>query len=327
MTVFSGCGQVAKPDNDKIKVVCTIFPQYDWVGQIIGDQTGSIEVKLLLSNQADLHNYQPTVDDIITISDCDLFIYTGGQSDQWVEDALSEATNSEMVVINLLEELGNDAKIEEWTEGMEEEEHDHTSELTSDLVIATGDHEEGETEEGNEYDEHVWLSLRNAQKLCTVITEALTALDPDNATLYESNRISYQEKLSALDDEYEQAVAGAVNKTLVFGDRFPFRYLLDDYDLDYFAAFSGCSAETEASFETIAFLAQKADELGVDTLMITESGDRSIAETISASTVAGGHRIVELDAIQSVTSDDIVAGITYLSIMQSNLQVLKDVIN
>lgn len=298
-----------------IQVVTTIFPEYDWVREILGDNPGNAEVTLLLDNGVDLHNYQPTAADILKIATCDIFIYVGGESDEWVEDALTEATNKDMVVIDLLETLGDRVKQEEIVEGMEaEEEHDH----------ADGDHDE---EEETEYDEHVWLSLKNAAVLCDVIADTLAQKDAGNADVYQTNLERYKSRLAALDADYQSAVAAGAKNTVLFGDRFPFRYLTDDYGLSYYAAFVGCSAETEASFETIVFLANKTDELELSSIMKIESSDGKIAETIRNNTKAKDQKILTLDSMQSTTSKDLKNGTTYLSIMESNLNVLREALD
>ena len=295
-------------DTDKIKVVTTIFPEYDWVKQIAGEEADNMDLTMLLDNGVDLHSYQPTAEDIMKISDCDLFIYVGGESDAWVDDALKEAVNKDMKVINLLDVLGNTVKEEEVKEGMQAEEEEGESE---------------EAEEEPEYDEHVWLSLKNAKVLTKAIAEDLCEIDAAHKDIYTQNEQTYTEKLDALDQEYQAAVDGATQKTLLFGDRFPFRYLVDDYGLDYYAAFVGCSAETEASFETVKFLADKVDELGLKNVMTIEKSDQKIAKTIIENTKDKNQNILTLDSMQSTTSDDVKNGTTYLSVMQSNLDVLK----
>jgi len=312
--VFTGCSAANAPNaaerqTDQLRIVCTIFPEYDWARQILGDQAGRAELTMLLDSGVDLHSYQPTTDDIIKISTCDLFIYVGGESDAWVEDALKEAANQDMVVIDLLDVLGAGVKEEEVVEGMEAEE------------------ESGAAEEGPEYDEHVWLSLKNAKALCAYIAEQLCAADPANADAYAANVNAYLEQLDQLDRDYQTAVNSAVCRTLLFGDRFPFRYLADDYGLDYYAAFVGCSAETEASFETVAFLAGKVDELGLTSVMTIEGAQHKIAETIVQNTANKDQQILTLDSLQAVTASDVAAGATYLAIMRSNLAVLKDALN
>ena len=491
VSLFTGCGKKnatenGETDSDKLSVVTTIFPEYDWVKEILGDKAESTDLTMLLDNGVDLHSYQPTADDIIKISDCDLFIYVGGESDKWVDDALKEATNKDMKVINLLEVLGDSVKTEETVEGMQETEHahDHSKEVstfeddevqdrslsdwagdwqsaypfaldgTLDDAFAAmaeegemtaneyktyyqngyktditnidieGDHIEFTYEDGKkvgsdyqyvgyyiqnwstgtkaamyrfeavdrtsgapvyiefndhmieqaaaehfhirmsnesfdaiidpenswptffpadmtgeeicehmeghdheheeEDDEHVWLSLKNAETLVGAISDALQELDPDNKDAYTANTSAYIEKLSALDGEYQSAVDGAARKTVLFGDRFPFRYLVDDYGLSYYAAFVGCSAESEASFETVSFLAKKVDELGLPCVLTIEGKNHKIAETIVENTAEKNQKILTMDSMQSTTSEDVANGTTYLSVMEQNLSVLKE---
>lgn len=304
-------------NNDKLEIVTTIFPEYDWTREILGKNPANAEVTMLLDNGIDLHSYQPTAQDLIKISDCDLFIYVGGESDEWVERALEQSTNKDMVVINLLESLGDKVKEEEVKEGMQgEEEHDHDHE--------DHDHDHEEEEEEVEYDEHVWLSLKNASAICETIEKGIEKIDPANASTYKENLTSYKAKLNSLDADYKAAVDAAAIKTLVFGDRFPFRYMVDDYGLDYYAAFVGCSAETEASFETIVFLAQKIDELGLHSVLTIEGNDHRIAETVIANTTAKNQKILTMNSLQSTTSRDVTNGTSYLTVMTENLNTLKE---
>lgn len=330
-------------DLEKIKVVTTIFPEYDWVKEVLGDNVGNAEITMLLDNGADLHSYQPTAEDVIKIASSDLFIYVGGESDGWVEDALSNSTNPDMQVINLLDVLGDSVKEEEFVEGMEHDhdhEHEHEEGEDHDHEHEEGEehdheHEEDEKhdhehEEGEEHDhehesdEHVWLSLRNTQVLVSAIADSLGVVDSANADTYQTNAAAYNEKLSALDAEYAAAVDAASVKTVLFGDRFPFRYLVDDYGLNYYAAFAGCSAETEASFETILFLAEKVNELDLSSVLTIESSDGKIADTIIQSTNDKDQQVLVLDSMQSTTSEDVRDGAAYLSIMENNLEVLKE---
>lgn len=475
---LAGCGQknsneqADNTDDGKLKVVTTIFPEYDWVKEIAGDEISNIDLTMLLDNGVDLHSYQPTSEDILKISDCDLFVYVGGESDSWVDDALKNATNKDMQVINLLDVLKDSIKTEESMPGMQAEEgHNHgyahfedsdvqdrtlsdwdgdwqsvypylqdgvldevmekkaesgektaeeykeyyengyktdVSQITidaenntmcfvkngvaskatyeykgyqiydyesgsrgvryffeatsgdadapkyvqfSDHGIAPGKAEHFHIYAGNDgFDalseemenwptyypadmsgkeiaedmlEHEWLSLKNAQTLCKAIAEALETADPEHKDVYAANVDSYLEKLSSLDGQYQDAVANASQKTLLFGDRFPFRYMVDDYGLKYYAAFAGCSAESEASFETISFLAKKVDELGLKNIMTIENSDQKIAKTIRDNTKDKNQEILSLDSMQSTTSEDVKNGTTYLSVMESNLDVLK----
>ncbi len=487
-----------------LKIVTTIFPEYDWVNAVLGEKAANAEVTMLLDNGVDLHSYQPTVDDMVKISECDMFVYVGGESDEWVEDVLATAMNKDMEVINLLDVLGDTVRAEEVVEGMEHEhEHEHeeseaykkevktfeddevqdrslddwagewqsaypfvldgsldegfehkaesgsmTAEEYKDyyatgyetdiakIVIdgksgridytytdgsecgstykylgyyiqnwSTGtkaamyrfeaedkesgapvyiefndhiiepvkaehfhfrssdtsfddiedpekrwptfypaefdseemldafighdhgsDEEDHDHEHEEEMDEHVWLSLRNTQTICDAIAGSLGKIDSANAEVYKANAEAYKEKLAALDSQYKDAVDNAEIKTLLFGDRFPFRYLVDDYGIDYYAAFTGCSAESEASFETIVFLAGKVDELGLSSIMTIE-GNNKIAGTIRDNTKSKDQKILVMDSMQSTTSADIAGGKTYLSVMESNLEVLKEALS
>ena len=492
--LLAGCGkkndaETGEADSDKLKVVTTIFPEYDWVKDILGDKAGSTDLTMLLSNGVDLHSYQPTADDIVKISDCDLFVHVGGESDGWVESVLKNAANKNVKVINLLEVLGDSVKTEESVEGMQEAEHAHDhskevstfedhevqdrslsdwegswqsaypfaldgtlddafavmaeeGEMTADEyktyyqkgyktditnIDIAGDHitftyENGKKagtdykyigyyiqnwstgtkaamyrfeavdrtsgapiyiefndhmiesaaaehfhirmsnesfdaivdpenswptffpadmtgeelcehmeghghDHGEEFDEHVWLSLKNAVVLVGAIADALQELDPDNKDTYAANAAAYIEKLSALDGAYQSAVNGAAYKTVLFGDRFPFRYLVDDYGLSYYAAFAGCSAESEASFETVSFLAKKVDELGLPCVLTIEGKNHKLAETIVQSTAAKNQKVLTMDSMQSTTSEDVANGTTYLSVMEQNLGVLKEALD
>lgn len=319
VAALAGCGkQNDTNQTDKLSIVTTIFPEYDWVREILGEKADNAEITMLLDNGVDLHSYQPTADDIVKISDCDLFIYVGGESDEWVEDALRNAANRNMKVINLLEVLGDSVKTEEIVEGMQEEEYEHED-------AEEHEHEDAEEHEHEEEaDEHVWLSLKNAKMLVRVISKALQELDPDNKDIYAANADAYVKKLSALDAEYQAAVDAASNKTILFGDRFPFRYLVDDYGLRYYAAFVGCSAETEASFETISFLAKRVDEWKLPCVLTIDGAQHKIAETIVQNTTAKNQKVLTMDSMQSTTTQDVKNGTTYLSVMEKNLSVLKE---
>lgn len=299
------------PASGKLKIVTTIFPEYDWVKTVMGDKVEEADITLLLDNGVDLHSYQPTAADILKISTCDMFVYVGGESDEWVEDALTNAQNKDLCVIDLMEVLGENVKEEETVEGMQEE---------KEALFG----EEGHDHEDKEYDEHVWLSLKNAGVLVGAIAEGLSTIDKENAQIYKANADSYISELKKLDEEYRETVDKAPVKTVLFGDRFPFRYMADDYGLKYYAAFVGCSAETEASFETISFLAKKADELKLPAVITIEGSDKKLAETIVKNTASGDMKILTMDSMQAATSKDAGEGITYISIMKKNLEVLSE---
>ena len=291
--------------KSKIKIISTIFPMYDWTREIVGNQketSDNIDLTLLVGNGVDLHSYQPSFQDIAKISTADIFIYVGGESDTWVKDALKNKKNKDMIVLNLMEILGDQVKEEEIVEGLEAEE---------------------EEEEEVEYDEHVWLSLKNAKVICKAITDALCQKDSTNAASYKKNFSEYSAQLDQLDTAYSTAIKSASKNTLIFGDRFPFRYLVDDYNLNYYAAFVGCSAETEASFKTVIFLAKKMDELDSNYIFKIESGDEKLCKTIIQNSSKKNARVLVLDSMQSVTSKQ-AASTSYLKIMNENLNVLKE---
>ncbi len=321
VSLLAGCGkknatESGESESDKLRVVATIFPGYDWVHQIMGDRAAAADLTMLLDNGVDLHSYQPTTDDIIKVFDCDLFIYVGGESDGWAENALKSAANKDIKVVSLLEVLGERVKTEEIVEGMQDADHAHAHDHEHELDHGH-DHEE-------EADEHVWLSLKNAAVLVDAISSALQELDPDNKDTYAANASAYIEKLSVLDGAYQSAVDGAARKTVLFGDRFPFRYLVDDYGLSYYAAFAGCSAESEASFETVSFLAKKVDELKLPCVLTIEGKNHKLAETIVRSTAGKNQKVLTMDSMQSMTSEDVANGTTYLSVMEQNLSVLRE---
>lgn len=306
---LAGCqGSTNEKGTAAYSIVCTTFPQYDWLREIIGAQEERFSLTLLLDKGGDLHSYQPTAENIARISSADLFVYVGGESDAWVEDALKGAVNKEMRVVNLMDALGDSVREEELVEGMQ----------------CAVEEDEGEEPE---YDEHIWLSLKNAAYLTNVLSETIQELDAQNAQEYAANAAAYIEALEALDSEYADAVAASETKTLLFGDRFPFRYLTEDYGINYYAAFVGCSTETDASFETITFLSGRVDELGLHTILAIEGSDQKIAEIIRENTRDKDQQIQTVNSLQSVTAKEIADGTTYLGAMRENLEVLKSALN
>ena len=304
---MTGCSSTNGTDTAKYSIVCTTFPQYDWLREIIGENADCFSLTLLLDKGGDLHSYQPTAESIARISSADMFVYVGGESDTWVEDALKGAVNKDMRVVNLMDLLGGMVKEEELVEGMqcyEEAEHEET-----------------------EYDEHVWLSLKNAAYLTGALSETLQELDAEHAQEYAANAAAYIESLNALDREYADAVKQSEKKTILFGDRFPFRYLTEDYGINYYAAFAGCSTETDASFETVTFLSGKVDELGLHTILTIEGSDQKIAEIIRENTHGKNQQIQTVNSLQSVTAKEIQDGFTYLKAMRENYEVLKNALN
>lgn len=299
-----GTKQGQAPEEDKIQIVTTLFPEYDWMRNLLGD-TDHVELKLLIDNGVDLHSYQPSVADMVTISTCDVFVYTGGVSDDWVADALSNAQNKDMVVVNLMDIVAEHREV----------------------CLHEHEHEEGEADHEHVADEHIWLSLVNAEFICEALTETLKEVDPENSEAYAANLDAYLEQISALNEQYEAAVDQAKYDTLVFCDRFPFAYLADDYDLNYAAAFVGCSAETEVGFATIAKLATTLDQLGTDTVLTIDGSDEKIADTVIASTTDKDQTIGTMQSMQAVTGEQIAKGATWLGYMEENLAVLQQALN
>lgn len=348
--------------NEKLKIVATTFPSYDWLRQILGEREQEVELSLLQDSGIDLHNFQPTAQDFVKVSSADLFVYIGGVSDGWVDDAIGEAHNKHVLAVNLMDAMGDAVKQDVTVEGMQEgahahnhddheheaeaahdheHEHEHEAEAAHDHeheAEAVHDHEheaeadhdhehdhehEHEGREHNHADEHIWLSLRNAKVLVAALKDALVQVDAGHAAVYEANAAAYIAKLEALDKEYAQAVAQVAEPVLLFGDRFPFRYLMDDYGITYYAAFAGCSAETEASFKTVAFLAGKTDEHKLKAVLTLDGSDQAIAKAVINATGPRDQQLLTLNAMQSIGAQDIANGITYLDIMQDNLAVLR----
>ncbi|MBM6915564.1 zinc ABC transporter substrate-binding protein [Gemmiger formicilis] len=305
LAVLTGCGaaapapSAAESGEEPLRVVATVFPAWDWLRELTAGQEGRVELTLLQSGGVDMHSYQPTARDLLTVQECDLLVCVGGQSDAWLERALA-GTEDGPRVVRLVEELGEQAYTALPALGTQaEEDHDH-------------DHEK-------EADEHVWLSVANARTLTGLLAETLAELDP--AGDYAARAAAYGEQLDALDESYRQAVEAGSRTVLLFGDRFPFAHLARDYGLTCYAAFEGCSAETEASFATVARLAAAAEENGLHTILITETSDGSLADTIAATTQNGLEKAV-LNSMQAVSEEQIENGLTWLAVMEANREVL-----
>ena len=330
--MLAGCKMESgeKATSKKISVVATIYPQYDWLKNILGERFDAVNLKLLIKNGTDLHSYKPSAQDIASIAGADMVVFVGGESDEWIKKALAATPKEGRITVNLMEALGDRVKEEEVVEGMQaEDEHHHeggeeTEEHEHHEHAETHEHEHHHHDEEVENDEHIWLSVINTKILVSRLAEALAQIDTANAETYKTNATNYTVKLNELDNAYAAAVAQANNKTILFGDRFPFRYMVDDYGIKYFAAFVGCSAESEASFETVTFLAGKMDSLSLPAIFTIEGGNGKIARTIlEASKKSKNAEILTLNSMQSVTDAQMKDGLDYLSIMQSNLDVLK----
>ena len=370
-----------KSEQTKLSIVTTIYPEYAWVKEILGQRADSVELTLLIKNGVDLHSYKPTAQDIAKIASANMVVYVGGESDEWIKDALEATPKKGRSEINLMTALGDRVKAEEIVEGMQgetkdvvrqkvtepaevhqperetkEEEHHHhhdehkehaehhhnkvtePAEVThnekhehhehADSSTSSGTKEHHHHDEDVENDEHVWLSLKNAEILVQKITVELAKLDLAHASAYKDNAADYIARITALDGDYRKAIESAHRKTILFGDRFPFRYLVDDYGIKYYAAFVGCSAESEASFETIAFLANKMDSDSLPAILTIEKGNKKIASAVlAASKNSKDAQILTINSMQSVTEQQIAKGESYLTIMQTNLEILKKALN
>jgi len=352
--LLSGCAGTASaglPDRDqntsedRLQVVTTIFPQYDFARQISG---GSADVRMLLKPGEEIHSYEPTPQDIRMIQNCDLFIYTGGENDVWVENILSSVSGPRPVRLLDLVETYNEEQLEGM---MPEKGHDHGEHEDAD---GDHDHEESEDSHGHEEedheehaagsgthshvheeepDEHVWTSPANCVILIEKLTEVFCEEDPARAAVYQKNGDAYRDAFEELDEEYLAMAASAARKTILFGDRFPFRYLAEELGLTCYAAFSGCSAESEPSAATIAFLIDKAAAENLPVVFQIEFSNGNIARAISEAAQVrikrqGGRiRVLQLHSCQNVTRDELSSGETCLSLMRGNLEALRQALN
>lgn len=298
---IAACNPLNSDQNeDKLKIVTTIFPQYDFARQIGGDK---ISLQMLVTPGGESHSYEPTPRDIISVNGCDIFICSGGESDVWSNIILKSVNTENKIVIKLMDCV--DTVEEEKTEGMTEK-------------TTLGSSENAEEEP--EYDEHVWTSLKNAKKISETIAAAMCETDQENAEFYTDNLKSFEKQLDELDKSYENAVSSAKNKTIIFGDRFPFRYLFDDYGLKYYAAFPGCSTESDVSAKNMLFLINKVKENNLNTVYYIEFSARKIADTISAET---GAEPLLFHSCHTVSKADFENGVTYIELMTQNLDNLK----
>lgn len=308
--LLCGCGASGTESDHTNGIVCLSFPEYDWTRNILGENPSGFSLHLLVGNGTDMHSYQASVDDIARITGCELLICTGGPSENWVVDAIETGRDAALPSVVMLSELDG-----------------YLLSAETSSIIQPEDAHEHEHEHDGEADEHVWLSLRNAEIACQAIARELCALDPENAAVYQSNLDSYVEKLHALDAEYKTAIDSAALSTVLIADRFPFLYLMNDYGLQYYAAFSGCSADVDASFETIVSLTDKLGDLNPPAVLIIDGSSTEIADAVIANTPGCSCEVLTLDSMQSVTHERIENGETYLNIMQRNLDTLKRALN
>lgn len=302
---LSGCNK--KEDNKKLKIVTSNFPSFDLARAVVKDNK-NIDLKILLKPGSDMHHFDATPKDIKDILSSDVFIYNGGESDEWIDKILKDIDKKKTTVIKLMDLV----KVveEEHVEGMEEE-HDH-------------DHDHDHDEEEKEYDEHVWTSPVNAKKIVSSIKEAMIKKDAKNKNIYEKSASEYISELDKIDNEFKEIVKNAKRKEIVFGDRFPLRYFVDTYGLKYSAAFPGCSEETEASAKTIKFLINKVKDNKIPVVFHIELSDKKIANSIAKET---GAKVLEFKTAHNLSQKDFDKGITYLDIMKDNIKVLKEALN
>ena len=303
---LAGCGRQDRPQSGKLNVVCTLFPYYDFVRQIGGD---AVDVQLLVPAGRETHSFEPTPLDVITLSESDVFLYNGGESEAWVEDILSAAGENIAVTLPLMPQVS--ALAEEWAEGMEggHDDHDHDSE----------DH--SHDSDDIEYDEHVWTSPVLVKTLCQAICDALCQADPAHQEGYQSRLTDYLAQLDQLDEAFRDTVAAGQRRLLVFGDRFPLLYFCKEYGLDYRAAFHGCASDTEPSLATLKYLIDKVEEAHIPVVYTIELSSRKVAQAIAETT---GARVVTFYSCQTVSQADWAAGEGYLSLMCRNVAALRE---
>ena len=344
-------GSTASGGDDKLQIVTTIFPPYDFARNIAGRNA---DVSMLLKPGTESHSYEPSPSDIIKIMNCDIFIYTGGESDTWVDEILDSISenNRDIRIIKMLDVVDN-AVEEEIVEGMqaglleldEHSEEEEASEIggsgngggedtarerseedgSNAAAEGSDEHEhETESEHAHEYDEHVWTSPRRAMQIVDAISNAVIELDSDNIDEYQMNTAIYLSLLSDLDQEYREAIESSKRDYIVFGDRFPFRYLADEYGLKYSAAFPGCSSESEPSAKTVAYLIDRVKEEAIPVVFYIEFSNQKIADAIVEET---GAKKLLLHSCHNLTSEQMNNGVTYLDLMRDNLENLKEALN
>jgi zinc transport system substrate-binding protein len=291
-----------KQGSGKIRILCTLFPQYDWIKNIVGD-SDTFSVELLIKNGTDPHSYQPTAADVMAISNCDLIVYIGAESDKWVQEALERSKNTDIQKIALSSLEGMTLRNISSHSHSHGEDHDHG-------------HEHGA------FDEHLWLSLGNAKTAVSALTEEICALDGKNAESYLKNAKDYIAELDALEQDFKTAAELNDHPFVLFADRFPFVYLLSDCGIEYAAAFEGCTTDVDAGFDTVLGLIKEADTHGVKYIAVTETSDKSLAETVAAS-AKGDQQIIVLNSLQSVNAKQLSDKVSYLGVMRENLAALK----
>ena len=301
---LTACGQPPLPEDGKTQVVCTLFPYYDFARQIGGDD---VDVTLVVPAGRETHSFEPTPMDVIRISQADVFIYNGGESEQWVADILDAAGEDIPCVLSMMDAA--ELHEEELVEGMQggASAHDH--------------HDHDEDEEEIEYDEHIWTSPVTAMALCRAITDGLCQADPDHADSFRARLVDYLAALETLDGTFRQIVAEGSRDLLVFGDRFPLLYFCREYGLDYRAAFHGCAGDTEPSLATLKYLIDLVNEQHIPVVYTIELSSRKVAKAIAETT---GAQVRTFHSSQTVSRAEFDAGVTYLQLMEANADVLRE---
>jgi len=311
------CGCVLKPinRNGKLSIVTTSFPPYDFTRAVAGE---SADITMLLQAGAEAHSYEPVPLDIAKIQNCDVFVYIGGEGEVWVDKILNSIDTSDMTIIRLFDFV--DPLEEEEVEGASPNGHHHHHGENCDDENCKEHHHDEEDEDG-EYDEHIWTSPRNAKLCVEGIRAAMTSAFPENTDLYHENSSTYSEKLDALDTAFQEMADGTPYHTIIVGDRFPFRYLAHDYGLKYYAAFSGCSSESEPSVYTMAYLIDKLLEEENGYVFYLEFSTKKLAEKLSDAT--GAHMLC-LHSCHNVSKSDFRSGVTYVDLMEENLKNIQE---
>lgn len=301
---LTACGQPPLPEDGKTQVVCTLFPYYDFARQIGGDD---VDVTLVVPAGRETHSFEPTPMDVIRISQADVFIYNGGESEQWVADILDAAGEDIPCVLSMMDAA--ELHEEELVEGMQSgtSAHDH--------------HDHDEDEEEIEYDEHIWTSPVTAMALCRAITDGLCQADPDHADSFRARLADYLAALETLDGTFRQIVTEGSRDLLVFGDRFPLLYFCREYGLDYRAAFHGCAGDTEPSLTTLKYLIDLVNEQHIPVVYTIELSSRKVAKAIAETT---GAQVRTFHSCQTVSRTEFDAGVTYLQLMEANADVLRE---
>lgn len=315
---LAACNDAGKPspsEDGVLRIVCAGFVATDLCREVTGvvDDGSMREIILLGKAGMDMHSYEPTAADIISVSSADVFVYVGGESDGWVEGVLRSAGNRELITVSMTEV--SSLISEELPEGAE---HDDSCDLDHEH-----DHDRGTAEE-TAADEHVWLSLSNASRIVDAICDAVCRADAERADVYRQNADGYKAKLSSLSKDFAEMVSASKRNTVLVADRFPFIYMTRELGLEYFAAFPGCSTETDASFATQTFLIEKTKELGLPYIFIIDGSDGAVAEKISRET---GAKILRLYSMQTVSDAELENGATYLDYMGKNFNSLKEALN